>query len=449
MKHQLDGINMKTISLKTSVPGPKGQKLMEERRRYVARGPFHSTPIFAARANGSTLEDVDGNKFLDFSCGIGVTNLGHCNPDIVNAVKEQADQFLHTSFNIVPYASYVEVCKLLTEHAPGNYDKKAFLVNSGAEAVENAIKIARAHTKRNAIVCFDHAYHGRTYMAMTLTSKTKPYKYGFGSLNSDVYRYAFPYEYRWPTEGDVSEECFKIFVDSVTSQISPDAVAAVILEPVQGEGGFVVTPKKFMQKLRDFCTSHGIVLIADEVQTGFGRTGKVFAMEHYGVAADLITTAKGLGGGLPIAGVVGKAEIMDAPMDGGIGGTFGGNPLSCAAALAVFKQMRGEFVLKNAEMITSVLEKTLDSYKDKFSCVGDVRGLGPMRAIELVKDRKSKEPNKELAGAITKECYQNGLIVLSAGTYGNVLRLLVPLTISKEELEEGMGVLEQAIKKLS
>lgn len=447
MRHQSGGISMSSINLKTQVPGPKSIALMEERRKYVCRGPFHSTPIFAAKASGAVLEDVDGNKFLDFSCGIGVTNLGHCPEELVEAIKNQADRYLHTSFNIVPYPEYVEVSKLLCESAPGNYAKKALLVNSGAEAVENAIKIARAYTKRNAIVCFDHAYHGRTYMAMTLTSKTKPYKYGFGSLNSDVYRYNFPYEYRWPTTGDVSEECFKMFVDQVTSQISPDAVAAVILEPVLGEGGFIPTPKKFMQKLREFCTANGIVMICDEVQTGFGRTGKIFASEHYEIAPDLITTAKGLGGGLPIAGVVGRAEIMDGPMDGGVGGTFGGNPLSCAAALEVFKAFKKGDVLKNSEMVTSVMEKTLASWKEKFECVGDVRGLGPMRAVELVKDRKTKEPNKELAGAITKECYQNGLIALSAGTYGNVLRLLVPITISKTELEEGLAVLEKAIAK--
>lgn len=440
---------MSAIKLKTSIPGPESQKLMEERRKYVPRGPFHSTPMFVAKASGSTFIDVDGNQFLDFSCGIGVTNLGHCPPELVNAIKNQADRYLHTSFNIVPYPEYVEVCKQLCEVAPGNFEKKAFLVNSGAEAVENAIKIARAHTKRNAIVCFDHAYHGRTYMAMTLTSKTKPYKYNFGSLNSDVYRFPFPYEYRWPTNGDVSEECFKIFVDSVTSQISPDAVAAVILEPVQGEGGFVVTPKKFMQKLRDFCTANGIMLIADEVQTGFGRTGKIFASEHFGIAPDLMTTAKGLGGGMPIAAVVGRAEVMDAPMEGGIGGTFGGNPLSCAASLEVFKMMKKGDVLKNAQMVSETLEGFLNKLKENFQSVGDVRGLGPMRAIELVKDRKTKEPNKDLAGALAKDCYQSGLVILTAGTYGNVIRLLVPLTITKADLEEGLAVLEKSFTKLS
>jgi 4-aminobutyrate aminotransferase/(S)-3-amino-2-methylpropionate transaminase len=438
---------MGTINLKTKIPGPKSIEWMEARRKYVCRGPFHSTPIFVDHAKGSSFVDVDGNTFLDFSCGIGVTNFGHCPDEIVNAIKTQADRYLHTSFNIVPYPEYVEVSRLLAEAAPGNYEKKTLLVNTGAEAVENAIKIAKSYTKRNSVVCFDHAYHGRTYMAMTLTAKTKPYKHSFGAMNSDVYRFPFPYEYRWNSNGDVSEECFKIFTDNLVSQISPDAVAAVILEPVQGEGGFIVTPKKFMQKLREFCSQHGIVLICDEVQTGFGRTGKVFASEHYGIAPDLITSAKGLAGGLPIAAVVGRAEMMDAPMDGGLGGTFSGNPLSCVAALEVFKMIKKGDVLKNTEMITSVLESYLNNFKDKYSCVGDVRGLGPMRAIELVKDKASKEPNKEMTGAITKECYENGLVVLSAGTYGNVLRLLVPLTISKSDLDEGMAILEKAIAK--
>jgi 4-aminobutyrate aminotransferase/(S)-3-amino-2-methylpropionate transaminase len=265
-----------------------------------------------------------------------------------------------------------------------------------------------------------------------------------------VYRYPFPYEYRWPTNGDVSEECFKIFSEGVTSQISPDAVAAVILEPVQGEGGFVPTPKKFMKLLRDFCTANGIVLIFDEVQTGFGRTGKIFAAEHYTDAyPDLITTAKGLGGGLPIAGVVGKAEIMDAPMDGGIGGTFGGNPLSCVAAMEVFSDFKKGDVLKNAQMVSETLELRLNDFKNKFKAIGDVRGIGAMRAIEFVKDRVTKEPNKELTGMITKECYQNGVIALSAGTFGNVIRLLVPITISKAELDEGLNVLEKAIAKFA
>jgi 4-aminobutyrate aminotransferase/(S)-3-amino-2-methylpropionate transaminase len=425
---------------------------MEQRKKAVARGPFHVTPIFVAKAKGAMVEDVDGNQLIDFASGIGVTNTGHCPESLVRAISEQAGKFIHTSFNVLPYASYIEVCEKLNQKAPGNFEKKSFLVNSGAEAVENAIKIARAHTKRQAIVCFDHAYHGRTYMAMTLTSKAKPYRYEFGPYNSDVYRAPFPYLYRAAAGIDserVVDECFAQFEELVNIRIGASQVAAVIIEPVQGEGGFLVTPAPFMKKLRDFCTANGIVLIADEIQTGFGRTGTIFASEQLGAAPDLITSAKGLGGGMPISAVTGRADIMDAPIEGGIGGTFCGNPISCAAALEVFKLFEEGSVLKNAAKVSETLKSRLMSWKENIPAVGDVRGLGPMMAIELVKDRKTKVPYPELTKKLTQYCYERGVILMSAGSYSNVIRFLVPLVIEDAVLKEGLDVVESGLKELS
>src|SRR3989338_8183700 len=327
---------MNHITIKTPIPGPKSQKLMEQRHQHVARGPFHVTPVFVERAKGSFVEDVDGNVFLDFSSGFGVVNTGHCPESLVNAIKAQAEKFIHTGFNILPYEGYIKVCEKLNHHTPGNFAKKSILVNSGAEAVENSIKIARAYTGKPAVICFDHAYHGRTYMAMTLTSKNKPYKDGFGPFLSEIYRAPLPYEYRWQGENCI-EECFDDFSYLVNIRVGIDNIAAVILEPVFGEGGFIPFPVPFLQKLRAFCTANKIVLIADEIQSGFGRTGNLFAMNTLGVDPDLTISAKGLGGGTVIAAVTGRADMMDAAMVGGLGGTFGGNPLSCAAALEVFK----------------------------------------------------------------------------------------------------------------
>lgn len=439
------------IQIKTAIPGPKSRELMEARKKAVARGPFHVTPIFVAKASGAMIEDVDGNQLIDFASGIGVTNTGHCPESLVRAISEQAQKFIHTSFNVLPYAGYVEVCEKLNAKAPGNFEKKSFLVNSGAEAVENAIKIARAHTKRQAVVCFDHAYHGRTYMAMTLTSKAKPYRYEFGPYNSDVHRAPFPYVYRSANSSDpnkVSDECFAQFEELVNLRIGVSQVAAVIIEPVQGEGGFLVTPAPFMKKLRDFCTANGIVLIADEIQTGFGRTGTIFASEQLGVAPDLITSAKGLGGGMPISAVTGRADIMDAPIEGGIGGTFCGNPLSCAAALEVFKIFEEGSVLRNATKVAATLNARLMSWKENIAAVGDVRGMGPMMAIELVKDRKTKVPNPELTKKLTQYCYERGVILMSAGSYSNVIRFLVPLIIDDKLLNEGLDVVERGLKEL-
>lgn len=437
------------IKLKTKVPGPRSLALMKERQAAVARGPFHVTPVFIARAAGATIEDVDGNRFLDFAAGISVVNVGHLNSAVVGAVREQTGKFLHAGFNVTPYENYIRLCEKLNSafQRLNSVPAKSFLANSGAEAVENAIKIARAATGRQAIICFDHAFHGRTYMAMTLTSKFKPYKYGFAPFNAEVYRAPFPYAYRWPSAA-VVEECFQEFLNLAQSQLSPTQIAAVIFEPVLGEGGFVPMPAEFARKLRAFCDEHKIVLIADEIQTAFGRTGTLFACEQFDVAPDLLIAAKSLGGGLPVSAVTGRAEIMDAPIEGGIGGTFGGNPLACAAALAVFDSVESGELLANARRIASSLQEWLAAWKGKYELIGDIRGLGPMQGIEFVKSRKTKEPHPETAKALVRYAYEHGVICMTAGTYSNVLRLLMPLTITSEELQEGLAVLEAGLGTL-
>src|SRR5688572_14815399 len=432
-----------TIQLKTKVPGPKSLALMKGRQAAVARGPFHVTPIFIAKAEGATIEDVDGNRFIDFAAGIGVANVGHCNAEIVRAIQDQTTNFLHAAFNVTPYENYIRLCEKLNA-AFGRGPAKSFLANSGAEAVENAIKIARVATGRQAVICFDHAFHGRTYMAMTLTAKFKPYKYGFAPFNAEVYRAPFPYTYRWPTPA-VAEECFQEFLNVAQSQLSPTQIAAVIFEPVLGEGGFIPMLPEFLKKVRAFCDEHKIVLIADEIQTGFGRTGTFFACEQLGVAPDLLITAKSLGGGLPISAVTGRAEIMDAPIEGAIGGTFGGNPLACVAALAVFDILERGDLLTNAKAIARTLQERLSAWKMKHDAIGDIRGLGPMQAIELVKSRKTKEPHPDAAKALVRYAYEHGVICMTAGTYSNVVRLLMPLTISSEELNEGLEVIERGL----
>ncbi|WP_392538640.1 4-aminobutyrate--2-oxoglutarate transaminase [Legionella sp. 227] len=438
---------MNQINIKTQIPGPKSQMLMEQRHKHVARGPFHATPIFVERAKGSFVEDVDGNVFLDFSSGIGVVNTGHCPDTVVNALKAQADKFMHTSFNILPYEGYIKVCEKLNYHAPGNFEKKSILLNSGAEAVENAIKVARSYTGKQAVICFDHAYHGRTYMAMALTAKNKPYKHGFGPFLSEIHRAPIPYEYRWQGANCV-EECFHDFSELVNFRVGVENVAAVILEPVLGEGGFIQFPASFLEKLREFCTANNIVLIADEIQSGFGRTGNLFAMKTMGVEPDLTVSAKGLGGGTVLAAVTGKAEMMDAAMVGGLGGTFGGNPLSCAAALEVFKIFEEGALLKNVTHLSKVLHTKLSGFKEKYKIVGDFRGLGVMQAIELVEDKTTKEPNKVAADRLTRFCLEHGLVILSCGGYGNVIRLLMPLSTDVNDLEIGLSIIEKGLKTL-
>ena len=442
------------IRLKTEIPGPRSRALMAAREVHVPRGPFHVTPIFVQSARGALIEDVDGNRLIDFASGIGVTNVGHCDEAVVAAVREQAGAFMHVAFNVTPYEGYVELCRRLNEMTPGDFPKKTFLANSGAEAVENAVKLARAYTKKQAVVCFEHAFHGRTYLAMTLTSKAKPYRAGFGPMNPEVYRAPFPYPYRWPGHAFsedpdvVDERCFAEFEDLVVNRITPGDCAAVIVEPVLGEGGFIPLTRGYAKRLRDFCTAHGIVLIADEIQSGFGRTGALWACDQLGLVPDVFTTAKCLGGGMPVSAVTGRAEIMDATGVGGIGGTFGGNPLSCAAAIAVCDLFAKGEILERARHLAAHIQATLAAWPDRYPAVGNVRGLGTMMGFELVKDRATKEPWPEGAKQLTKFCYERGLIIMTAGTYGNVVRLLMPLVITDAELAEGVGVLEQGLAEL-
>ena len=433
------------IQLKTELPGPRSRELMDRRKNAVARGPFHGTPVFVEKAHGAVIEDVDGNHLLDFASGIAVTNLGHCPDDIVKALHTQVDKFLHTSFNVVPYAGYVELAERLNRLTPGKFAKKTFLANSGAEAIENAVKIARVATGRQAVVVFEHGFHGRTFMAMTMTSKLG-YRQGFAPFCGEVYRTPFPYAYRCP-EADVSAWAMRQLRDLVLHHVGAKNVAAVVIELVQGEGGFIDAPPEFVTQLAAFCKEHGILLVADEIQTGFGRTGKLFVSEHYGVEPDLMTLAKGLGSGLPISAIVGRAEIMDAPLEGAIGGTFGGNPVAIAAALAVLDRFEadGGAIFERIAAVGKQVETRLASWKERFAVVGDTRGIGPMRAIELVKDRQTKEPDKTSANALAKYCYEHGVVVLGAGTFGNVLRFAMPLVISDEELDEGLTVIENGL----
>jgi 4-aminobutyrate aminotransferase/(S)-3-amino-2-methylpropionate transaminase len=442
---------MAHIKIKAPIPGPRSQELMRRRLQAVARGPFHSTPVFIQSASGALIQDVDGNTLIDLAAGIGVVNTGHAPARVSGAIQAQAQLFLHAGFNVTPYEGYVALAEKLNASVPGPGPKKTLLVNSGAEAVENAIKIARAHTKRPAVVCFDHAYHGRTYMAMTLTSKAKPYKSGFAPFCSDIYRAPYPYAYRWQGTQDPEEvacQAYGKFLEVVQSQIAVENLAAVILEPVLGEGGFVPAPVSFLKGLREFCTDNGVVLIFDEVQSGFGRTGSLYAADRLGVAPDLVTLAKGLGDGLPIAAVTGRGDIMDAPGEGGIGGTFGGNPLACAGALEVFELFRDGSLLAHAAQLEKRLEQRLGDWLGRFPIVGDTRGLGPMRGVELVKDRNTKEPDKAAVQKVLRHAYEHGVVCLSAGTYGNVIRFLPPLVITLEQLDEALDVIEAGIATL-
>lgn len=443
---------MAHIHLKTAIPGPNSIALMMRRQHAVAKGPFHATPLCVARAKGAIVEDVDGNQLIDFAAGIGVINVGHTVDPVVKAVQTQAEMLMHAGFTVTAYEGYIQLCEQLNKATPGHFAKKTFLANSGAEAVENAIKIARAYTKKQGVICFDHAFHGRTYMAMTLTSKAKPYRYGFGPYSPEVYRSPFPYVYRWKqdaTEAEVAQACFNEFEQLVDARLNPNQVAAVIIEPVLGEGGFIPASKEFLGKIQRYCHSNNIVLIADEIQSGFGRTGTLFACEQFDFIPDLLTSAKGMGGGMPISAVTGRAEMMDAVIDGGLGGTYGGNPLSCAAALAVFSLFEKGDVLNQARQLGEVLRARLEAWQNQYPVIGDVRGLGPMLAIEFVKNRETKEPHADLVKQLIAYCYERGLIILSAGTYGNVIRFLMPLSIEHEILFEGLSLLESGIRELS
>src|SRR6266850_1320794 len=440
---------MSTIQLRTPIPGPRSQELMKRRDAAVVQAAYHATPVFVAKAEGAVVEDVDGNRLIDFAGGIGCLNTGHRAPAVVEAVRHQLDRFLHTSFNVLPYESYVAVCEKLNALTPGNFRKKTLLVNTGAEATENAIKIARSYTKRPAIISFEDAFHGRTYMAMAVTSKTHPYKAGFAPFPSDVYRVPFAYCYRCSYSLKYPEcdlYCARHLEDTFKRVVANEEVAAVIAEPVLGEGGFIAPPLDYFKVLIELCHKHGILFIADEVQTGFGRTGALFASERYGIEPDLIVTAKSLGGGLPLAAVTGRADMMDAPGPGGLGGTFAGNPLSCAAALAVLDLFEKENLLARANELGDRFQKRARQWQKRWPIVGDVRGLGGMQAIELVKSVDSREPAADETRQITQFCYEHGLITITAGSYSNVVRVLVPLVVTDQQLDEGLDVLESALQ---
>jgi len=435
---------MTTIQIRTEIPGPRSRALMARREAAIARGPASATPIFAARADGAIIEDVDGNRYIDFAGGIGCLNIGHRSPRVISAIQEQLEKHLHLCFAVTPYESYVAVAEKLNSLAPGSFAKKTILLNSGAEAIENSIKIARAYTKRPAVICFEDAFHGRTLLTMSLTSKTHPYKAGFQPFASDIYRIPFAYPYRHPS-GTTSADFAHHLEDAFKRSVAPESVAALIVEPVLGEGGFVIPPRDYFKLLQNICRQHGILFIADEVQSGFARTGKWFACEHFGIEPDLLAMAKSLGGGMPIAAVTGRAEIMDAPGPGALGGTYCGHPASCAAALAAIETIEKDGLLARSTAIGEYFEKRARGWQKKWPLVGDVRRLGGMCAIELVRNAQTREPADSETKEIAKYCYEHGLIMITAGTFNNVIRILVPLVVTDEQLNDGLDVIEAAL----
>jgi 4-aminobutyrate aminotransferase / (S)-3-amino-2-methylpropionate transaminase / 5-aminovalerate transaminase len=432
----------KVIELVTEIPGPRSREIGERLERAVASPLQITFPVLAASARGATLTDVDGNTFIDFAGGVGTLNVGHNHPDVVAAAHEQLDRFVHTDFTIVPYETYVALAERLAERVPISGPIKAAFFNAGTEAVENAVKFARAYTGRPAVVVFEGAFHGRTLLALTMTSKVHPYKAGLGPFAPEVYRVPFPHEYRGITTEDALAELERAF----TTSIAAENVAAIVVEPVQGEGGFIVAPPEFLKGLRRLCDRYGIVLVADEVQTGFGRTGRFFAIEHSGVEPDLICVAKSIANGLPLSGVLGRAEIMDAPATGGVGGTYVGNPVAQAAALAVLDVIDDEGLLERSQAIGEVIRTRMCSWQQRWPAIGDVRGLGAMLAIELVADPATKKPSKELAQRVTAEALQRGLLLITCGVQGNGIRVLVPLVIGDAELEEALGAWEESLE---
>ncbi|MFG2288737.1 4-aminobutyrate--2-oxoglutarate transaminase [Streptomyces sp. NPDC048595] len=428
----------------TAIPGPKSQELWARKQATVAAGVGAVLPVFVKRAGGGVLEDVDGNSLIDFGSGIAVTSVGNSAEAVVRRATAQLADFTHTCAMVTPYEPYIEVCEQLAELTPGDHAKKSALFNSGAEAVENAVKIARAYTKRQAVVVFDHGYHGRTNLTMALTAKNMPYKHGFGPFAPEVYRVPLAYPYRWLTGPEnCAQEAAEQAISQITKQVGAENVAAIIIEPVLGEGGFIEPAKGFLPAIAEFAKDNGIVFVADEIQSGFCRTGQWFACEDEGIVPDLITTAKGIAGGLPLAAVTGRAEIMDAAHAGGLGGTYGGNPVACAAALGSLETMREQDLNAKALRIGEVMKARLTAMAEKYDVIGEVRGRGAMIAIELVKSG-SKDPNPEATGALAKACHQEGLLVLTTGTYGNVLRFLPPLVIGEDLLNEGLDILEAA-----
>ena len=422
------------------------------RRQVISKGFASANNCYIAAAKGALIYDVQGNEFIDFAGGIAVMNVGHSHPRVVAAIKDQAEKFTHTCFMVLPYAPAVELAERLCRLVPGDFAKTALFINSGAEAVENAVKIARYATGRPAIIAFDNAFHGRSLLTMTLTSKIKPYKFGFGPYAPEIYHMPFAYCYRCPfnlSYPSCEVACATYLEEFFVSHVAAESVAALIVEPIQGEGGFIVPPPEYFPKLRTICRQHGILFIADEIQTGMGRTGTMFAMQHWNLTADLTTVAKSLAAGMPLSAVVGKKEIMDAVHPSGVGGTYGGNPVSCRAALAVLDIFETENLLERARLLGETVRSRFERFKNDFEVVGDVRGMGPMLALELVKDRKTKTPAPDAAKALVKFCFEKGLVLLACGTYGNVIRTLMPLVITDPQLEKGLAIMEEGLNTLT
>jgi len=431
----------RTIELRTAIPGPRSKAILERKDEVIA-GPLSITiPVVIEEGRGATLTDVDGNTFIDFTGGVGCLNVGHSHPKLVEAAQEQLTRFAHTDFTIVPYDVYVTLAERLIALAPFTGPAKAAFFNAGTEAVENAIKFARSYTKRPAVIVFEGAFHGRTLLSMTMTSKTHPYKAGLGPFAPEVYRVPFAQDYRGPD----TRTALAALERALVTQVAAEQVAAIVIEPVQGEGGFVVAPRDFMAGIRRLSDEHGIVLVVDEVQTGFGRTGKMFAIEHYGIEPDLMIVAKSIAGGLPLSGVIGKAEIMDAPPDSAIGGTYVGNPVAQAAALAVLDVFEDENLVERAQQIGERIRERMVAWQERIEQIGDVRGLGAMLAIEFVRDRDSRDPNPELATAVTEAAAERGLLLLKSGIYANCIRVLCPLVLTDAELDEALEVWEDAL----
>ena len=435
-------VTTKAIELRTEIPGPRSREILERKAQVIADPLSIYLPIVIQDGRGATLTDVDGNTFIDFTGGVGCLNVGHSHPRVVEAAQEQLTRFSHTDFTIVPYEVYVTLAERLIALSPFRSPAKAAFFNAGTEAVENAIKFARSYTKRTAVIAFEGAFHGRTLLSMTLTSKTRPYKAGLGPLAPEVYRVPFAQDYRGPDTRTALAALERAF----TTQVAAENVAALVIEPVQGEGGFVVAPRDFMTGVRRLCDEHGIVLVIDEVQTGFGRTGRMFATEHYGIEPDLLLVAKSIAGGLPLSGVIGKAEIMDAPADSAIGGTYVGNPVAQAAALAVLDVFEEEGLVERAQQLGEAMRGRMVQWQERFHSIGDVRGLGAMLAIELVEDRDTKEPATELATAIVQAAAERGLLLLKSGIYSNCIRVLCPLVLTDAELDEALSVWEEALE---
>jgi 4-aminobutyrate aminotransferase/(S)-3-amino-2-methylpropionate transaminase len=439
---------MASIRVHTPIPGPRAQAVLERRHAAVPRGVFHFTPVVTHRAKGAIVEDVDGNQFIDLAGGIGCLNVGHSPDALLKEFHEQGERFFHTAFSVSAYEGYVRLAERLNQLTPGKFAKKTLLVNTGAEAIENAVKIARSYTKRPAVICFEHAFHGRSLLALSLTAKNEPYKAGFGPFVSDIHRIPYAYCYRCAYQLEYPScqvACAHALGEMLTKTVSADKVAAVIAEPVLGEGGFAAPPREFFKELLGICRSEGILFIADEVQSGIARTGTLFACEQYGIEPDFLVSSKSLGGGMPIAAVTGRAEIMDAPGVGGLGGTYTGNPVACAVALAALDLVEKQNLCAQARHLGELFMERAARWQAHWPSIGAIHGLGAMRALEFVRDQKTREPAGEETKAIVRYCYERGVLILSAGTYGNIIRILMPLVITDEQFLEALTVLEAAI----